>query len=258
MTIDTPAADPLEALAPAYDTLTAAYDHERWIATILAVAAEHDLAGGRRRALDVACGTGASFLPLLDRGWDVTGCDISPGMLDVARRRAPAAELLCADMRTLPALGEHDLVLCLCDVVNCLLDPGEMVDALAGMRRNLAPGGLMVFDSLTLEGMRMFAQPRSASSDRHVIVWHGEPGREPEVEESATTQVDVFTRAGDVYRHGRSTVTERHYTQGAIVEALAAAELQPVTIRGQQPGVRLSADVDERRDHKMLVFATHA
>ena len=33
------------------------------------------------RVLDVACGTGKSFMPFLARGWDVTACDLSPAML---------------------------------------------------------------------------------------------------------------------------------------------------------------------------------
>ncbi|PLS30344.1 ubiquinone biosynthesis methyltransferase UbiE [Bifidobacterium margollesii] len=39
------------------------------------------------RVLDVACGTGVSSRALAARGAEVTGCDISEGMLAVARRR---------------------------------------------------------------------------------------------------------------------------------------------------------------------------
>ena len=67
-----------DVLAPSYDafTLGFGYKYETWTATLLAKAEEEGLRGNR--LLDVACGTGFSFIPLLERGWEVTGCDISP------------------------------------------------------------------------------------------------------------------------------------------------------------------------------------
>jgi ubiquinone/menaquinone biosynthesis C-methylase UbiE len=71
-----------DALAPAYDLLTAGYDYDRWMGELLRWAGEHGLRG--RRALDVACGTGKSFEPLLDAGFDVVACDEALGMLAIA------------------------------------------------------------------------------------------------------------------------------------------------------------------------------
>jgi ubiquinone/menaquinone biosynthesis C-methylase UbiE len=68
--------DAYEDLAAAYELLTAGYPHGRWLAALVALAGEHGLRG--RDALDVACGTGTSFLPLLARGFTVVGCDLSP------------------------------------------------------------------------------------------------------------------------------------------------------------------------------------
>src|SRR5262249_6156918 len=98
----------------------------------------HGLRG--KRLLDVGCGTGKSFLPMLKRGWDVTGCDISASMVELARTKVGDAALLSVeDMRELPTLGEFDLVWCLDDAVNYLLSVDELERALSGMRQNLAP-----------------------------------------------------------------------------------------------------------------------
>jgi SAM-dependent methyltransferase len=43
------------------------------------------------RALDIGCGTGTDTIYLAGRGWDVTGVDMVPRALRVARRRAAAA-----------------------------------------------------------------------------------------------------------------------------------------------------------------------
>src|SRR4051812_25554411 len=97
-----------DALAPAYDLLTAGHAHDRWLSALEALAREHGLAG--RRVLDVACGTGKSFLPLLDRGYAVTACDVSAAMAERAREKAAGrAEVHVADMRLLPVFGAFDL-----------------------------------------------------------------------------------------------------------------------------------------------------
>src|SRR3954466_9469538 len=111
-----------DALAPFYDRFTADYEHEPVLEQIEALAVERGLDG--RRVLDVACGTGKSFLPLMLRGYDVTACDVSPEMVQRARQKlAPRdrGRVVVADMRALPWEGEFDLVTCLDDAVNYLL-----------------------------------------------------------------------------------------------------------------------------------------
>src|SRR3954471_8067846 len=120
-TMTAPAGAAYDTLAPAYDLLTAGYAHDRWLSVLEAVAREHGLSGAR--LLDVACGTGKSFLPMLERGYSVTACDISPEMVAIAREKVAETntEVIVADMRSLPPLGEFDLAFALCDVFNYLL-----------------------------------------------------------------------------------------------------------------------------------------
>ncbi|KQI70231.1 SAM-dependent methyltransferase [Loktanella sp. 3ANDIMAR09] len=48
-----------------------------------------DLTGAR--VLDAGCGTGAAAVALAERGAQVTAVDISPALIDIAKRRAPDA-----------------------------------------------------------------------------------------------------------------------------------------------------------------------
>src|SRR5947209_17247611 len=108
-----------ESFAPFYDLFTQAHDHERWLLNLEALALEPGLTG--QRLLDVACGTGKSFMPLLRRGYDVVACDLSPAMVEEARARAApplSADVLVADMRTLPVLGTFDFATCISDALN--------------------------------------------------------------------------------------------------------------------------------------------
>jgi ubiquinone/menaquinone biosynthesis C-methylase UbiE len=78
-----------------------------------------DLVVGQGRAfdaLDVGCGTGFLALELAARGHRVTGVDLAPGMLDLARRKAAgqgvAVRFEEADAENLPfAAGSFDLVI---------------------------------------------------------------------------------------------------------------------------------------------------
>src|SRR3954453_22182152 len=139
-----------DGLAAHYDALTEGHDYERWIDALERLAIAHGFAG--RRVLDVACGTGKSFVPMLDRGYEVVACDLSPEMVSRAREKAAgrSARVLVADMRVLPRLGAFGLLTCLDDAVNYLASEGELRAALEGFARNLRPGGLAIFDANTL------------------------------------------------------------------------------------------------------------
>jgi aspartyl-tRNA(Asn)/glutamyl-tRNA(Gln) amidotransferase subunit B len=79
-------------LAPYYDEFTRHHQHDVWLERLETLARAHGLRG--RRVLDVGCGTGKSLLPLVRRGYDGAGCDLSAGML--ARARAALPELPAA------------------------------------------------------------------------------------------------------------------------------------------------------------------
>src|SRR5215467_8618666 len=132
-----------EAMAPVYDNFTAHHEYDLWTVDLLKILEPHGLRG--KRLLDVGCGTGKSFLEMLPRGWQVTACDISPAMLELARAKAgDAVEFAVADMLELPRFGEFDLVWALDDAINYLLSRGELERALTGMRANLANTGLLL------------------------------------------------------------------------------------------------------------------
>ena len=127
-TLESDATRAYAVLAPAYDLLTAEYAYGPWLTAIERVARENGLAG--HRLLDVGCGTGKSFLPLLERGFQVTACDISPDMVELAQRKAGRrVDVHVADMRRLPVFGEFDLITCIDDAINHLLSAGEVADA---------------------------------------------------------------------------------------------------------------------------------
>ncbi len=106
--------------------------------------------GENGRALDVGTGTGDFALALLARSplsATVSGIDISPGMLQIAERRAakaglgPRYERLIASVESLPfADGLFDVAMAGFVIRNV----GDIPRALSEMRRVLRPGGRAV------------------------------------------------------------------------------------------------------------------
>jgi SAM-dependent methyltransferase len=247
-----------DALAPAYDVLTADYDYDAWLDAIERVAVAHGLAG--RRVLDVACGTGKSFLPLLERGYDVTACDISEAMLRVARTKAgERASLRRLDMQALPALGRFDLITCLDDALNYLPDELALTRALAGMRANLAPHGLLVFDVNALRTYRgAFAGDWVVDGDDCLVAWRGRTASDLAPGGSAELVVDAFLRAGDEWTRHRAIHYQIHHPADRVERALAAAGLQLRARLGQLPGACLDERFSEFEHAKSLYVSTHA
>src|SRR4051812_45475860 len=196
-----PAADPAppyDLLAPVYQLLTGDYGYDRWVGVLEALAREHGLHGSH--ALDVACGDGNAILPLLELGYEVCGCDLAPAMVDrAALRAAGRARVLVADMRALPLLGRFDLVTCLGDVLNHLDTPAELRESLTGMRRNLRPGGMVVFDVNLLAAYRDVPDV-VIDGGEHMVTWSGRSALIDRPGGAGTVIIDVFQRDGDVWR----------------------------------------------------------
>jgi SAM-dependent methyltransferase len=244
-----------ESFASIYDDFNHQNDYELWIgATVLPRLRAYGLEAPGA-ALDVGCGTGKAFPPLLERGWEVRGCDISPAMVEIARERfGDEVRLSVADMRSLPALGSFELVLAINDAVNHLLTEGDLQRAMTGFAKNLAPGGLLVFDCNTRALFRGLFDP----SVRHVVerggrcwTWQGMGAgdRDP-----ATFSAEI---SGDSI--APTTIVERHFSQPEVERALEAAGLRVRAVIGQREadgGLVLSEAPDEERDAKLLYVAS--
>jgi SAM-dependent methyltransferase len=101
---------------------------------------------GGERVLDMACGSGRHSLEFRRRGFSVVGADISPDLIEIARRDAEAAELdvdfVLADLRALDFENEFDLVLNLNDgAIGYLESEQENLKTFEVISRALRPGG---------------------------------------------------------------------------------------------------------------------
>jgi SAM-dependent methyltransferase len=211
--------------------------------------------------LDVACGTGKSFLPFLERGYEVTACDVSERMLALAAAKAgDRARLERHDMRRLPALGAFDLITCLDDAVNYLLSGAELEALLAGIRRNLAPDGVAVFDANALSMYRGFFASLSVLPSEHlVLVWRGEASADLRPGGRARAIVEALVRGDDGSWSGEAhTHVQRHHPEPVVRRAAAGAGLRVAGLHGMTIDGAIHDGFDEEAHSKALYVLTAA
>lgn len=242
-----------QAFASIYDDFNHRNDYEMWFGALLPELEKRGLKQGR--LLDVGCGTGRAFEPMLRRGWEIQGCDVSTAMLAEAQRKfGDAVALDAADATELPVYGEFELAWALNDVVNYLTGDGDLERALRGMRANLAPDGMVLFDSNSLGLFQAdFAGGESEGMSVGEWTWRG---LSDAIEPGGTYEAQISGAGVETHIHH-----ERHYTAEQVKEAMAAAGLQYLVALGQSEEngqVALLDPPDEERDHKIIYIGRAA
>ncbi len=151
---------------------------ERWgalAAPAREVLADATAIGPGTRVLDVGCGSGELCALAAERGAEVAGIDAAEGMIEIARRRAPGADLRVGPMEQLPW---EDDTFDVATAVNALQFAADFVTALAETARVVRPGGsVAVCNWGRMEHRELFAVIRALrdgpSAARSEI---GEPG----------------------------------------------------------------------------------
>jgi len=104
---------------------------------------------------DMTCGTGSQVLALTKAGFKVTGSDISPKMLEIAKQKLSkftTTSILQGDCRTINA-GEFEAVITIFNSIGHLTREDFQI-TLDNIYRNLKPGGLYIFDIFNLEYLK--------------------------------------------------------------------------------------------------------
>ena len=200
-----------ERVAATYDAVAGAYAErftdeldgkpfDRWVLERLATDA------GAGPVADVGCGPGqiGAYVALVGDG-AVTGFDLSPGMVDEARRRFPELRFEVADARALPppAAGEGwALIVAWYSLIHLTGD--ELAGAVSSLAQGLAPGGTLAF-AVHLGG-----------EDTHLDEWFDRP---VDIDFHLHDRAEVLTAVADA---GLSRV--EWYVRGPNPEVEAATE----------------------------------
>jgi len=206
-----------DLLAPHYDAVTgdsateAAFIHD-------IIERRH---GQAATLLDLACGTGG-ITALLAGAYQVSGLDISPGMLALAREKLPrGTQLYLADMTSFRLDARFDVIVCAYQGLNHLLSLAAWQSSFDCACDHLNDGGLFVFDIATVSHLDQMASVpqivqefaghylliRVRTADGMIFDWH----------------IEVYELQPDGrYRLLTQTVALRSFPLADIREALRA------------------------------------
>jgi cyclopropane fatty-acyl-phospholipid synthase-like methyltransferase len=175
-------------------------DRSRPVAYLRSLIEKHH--PGAATVLELACGTG-SVLEQLAAEFEVTGVDLSQGMLDVAADKVPEARLMRADMTRVALDDRFDVVLCVFDSINHLMTFKEWEAVFDRAHEHLAEGGIFVFDVNTARKLTTFA-----ASPWAVTQWFGDDNLM--VLEVLHGERDTFVWSIRVFEHLGDGSYQRH------------------------------------------------
>jgi hypothetical protein len=135
-------------------------------------------------------------------------------------------------------------------------DERELAGALASLRRNLAPGGVVVFDANTLRAYRTyFASATVVQSPDRVLVWNGQTPDDLPAGGAARGELLALERDGEWWSRTRIEDRQRHHDEATVRRALAAAGLLWVRTHGMQLDGSVIEGFDELVNSKAVYVA---
>lgn len=206
-----------DAVAEYYDHLMRQVPYRGWVDYVEGILRRWR--AQPRQVLDLACGTGKVGSEMLRRGYEAVGADLSEAMVRRCAVQQPPLTAVVGDAAALPLAGRSfDLIVCLYDSLNYILDPDVFNRAMAEAHRVLRPGGLFIFDLNTIRALStaMFTQASLSGPDPLHYDWRAnwDPA-------SRICRVDMWF--GYHGPDGLKEFTETHYQRAYTMREVALA-----------------------------------
>lgn len=143
-------------LAYLYDQLMSEAPYEEWCQWIKQSITKY--APHSKQVIDLGCGTGQLTIAMAEQGFHMFGVDLSEHMLTVAQQKAAEKGLpiqwIQQDMTQLQFPYEVDVIMCVCDSLNYVLQKEKVEQLFKLVKQTLKPNGLFLFDCHSVHKMR--------------------------------------------------------------------------------------------------------
>jgi SAM-dependent methyltransferase len=193
------------------------------------------------RILDLACGFGRHSVVLAQKGYQVTGYDLSEGFLNKARELAETLkvqiELKQGDMREIPYDNEFDAIINMLTAFGFFENEQEDLRVLKGVHKALKPGGQFLLDVINREAAAQIEVPRQWIRENHAFLL------EERVFDFFRSRLEMtrllILQSGEVKQANFSI---RLYTLTEILELFNAAGLVLIDVYGDFSGALYNAE----------------
>jgi len=226
-----------DLIAPVYDEINRDIDYSRWADFIEEnIKREYKETEPASLVLDLGCGTGRMTIELAKRGYDMTGIDASPEMLNIARDESIKQGVennilwLCQDMTEFELYGTVEIVVSCLDCINHIIDTKSLAECFRLVHNYLSPNGLFIFD---VNGKGKFERIYADNSyvfetDKSLCIWQNNYNLKSKI---CDFYITLFSEDEDgKYDRADEMERERMYTVRSLINALKSASLMPIGV----------------------------
>ncbi len=165
--------------------------------------------------LDLGCGSGSLAILMAERGYELSGLDLSVDMLSVAHQKTFDKNLsiryINQSMSEMELIDSYDVIYSFGDALNYLTDSKDLLSCFTGVYKYLNDDGYFIFDVNTADKFRSFGNNSfSESEDDFFYLWENEFDEEKNLN---YYYVEIFAKEADseLYERSFETHCERAY-----------------------------------------------
>lgn len=165
--------------AQVYDLFMDNIPYDEWCEYLVSLLKQYDVNDGL--VLELGCGTGNISELLRKKGYDMIGIDNSAEMLSVAIEKSmevedetlPQALYLCQDMREFELYGTVKAIVSICDSMNYITEPEDLLEVFRLANNYLDPEGVLIFDLNTIYKYEHMLGEQTIAETRedHCFIW---------------------------------------------------------------------------------------
>ena len=177
--------------------------------------------------LDLACGTGNVSINIAPEFKTTYLVDLSEEMLDIAfnkfKKNKIRAKMICQEMSELSLNHTFDLITCVLDSTNYILEEEEVLDYFKSVKNHLKDNGIFVFDINSFYKITEVLGNNiyTYSEEKIFYTWENTLDEDNIVNMFLT----FFVKQGEYYERFEEEHYERAYSETKIEELLEEAEL---------------------------------
>lgn len=220
-----------------YDRLMDNIPYKKWCNYLKELLKEYNIDSGI--IAELGCGTGNITELLAASGYDMIGIDSSISMLELANEKklenGSSSLYLCQDMREFELYGTIDACISLCDSINYITDPDELLEVFKLVNNYLETNGLFIFDFHPRHYYKSIVGEKTIAEDREDIsfIWDNYYDEEENINELSLSlfvieNPDSAENDGALYRKYEELHLQRGYTLAEIKQLIAKSGMQLV------------------------------
>jgi len=219
--------DAYTGFAAVYELFMDNIPYQEWAEYIQKILKHHGITDGLM--LDLGCGTGSLTRIMSEKGYDMIGVDNAGEMLAVAlekeRERPRNILYLLQDMCEFELYGTVNAVISICDCMNYVVEPEDLLQVFQLVNNYLEPKGIFIFDMNTLYKYKEILGATTIAENREEgsFIWENFYNEEEKINEY---DLSIFIPEGELYRKYEEVHYQRAYTIEEVVELIERSGLK--------------------------------